>query len=89
MLFEWDESKRRRNVEWHGLDFLDAQPLFDGRPVYTYTSPRHGEERFVTIGLLEGRFLAAVWTWREGRVRLISVRRARDAEKRRYRNLHG
>jgi uncharacterized DUF497 family protein len=90
MDFEWDERKRAMNLRDHGLDLMDATPLFDGRPVYTYPSPRHGEERFVTVGSLVGKFLAVVWTERaRSTIRLISFRRARDAEERKYVALFG
>jgi len=39
MDFEWDEAKRLANLEKHGVDFLRAQMLFDGRPVITAQSP--------------------------------------------------
>jgi uncharacterized DUF497 family protein len=89
MDFEWDENKRATNLAEHGLDLIDATPLFDGRPVFTYPSPRHGEERFVTVGLLANRFFAVVWTERVEAIRLISFRRARDAEERKYRTIFG
>ena len=89
MDFEWDEGKRAINLEEHGLDLIDATLLFDGRPVFTYPSPRHGEERFVTVGLMANRFFAIVWTERAKAVRLISFRRARDAEERKYRTIFG
>jgi uncharacterized protein len=87
--FEWDERKRATNLRTHGLDLMDAAALFDGRPAYTYPSPRHGEERFVTVGFLAGKFFAAVWTERMRAVRLISFRRARDAEERKYHAIFG
>jgi uncharacterized DUF497 family protein len=31
--FEWDETKRAINLRRHGLDLMDATPLFDGRSV--------------------------------------------------------
>jgi uncharacterized protein len=89
MDFEWDEKKRTINLAEHGLDLIDATPLFDGRPVFTYPSPRHGEERFVTVGQLTNRFFAVVWTERVESIRLISFRRARDAEERKYRTIFG
>ena len=89
MDFEWDETKRAINLAGHGLDLIDATPLFDGRPVFTYPSPRHGEQRFVTVGLLTNRFFAVVWTERVEAIRLISFRRARDAEERKYRTIFG
>jgi len=87
MDFEWDEKKRAINLADHGLDLIEATKLFDGRPVFTYPSPRHGEERFVTVGLLTNRFFAVVWTERVEAIRLISFRRARDAEERKYRTI--
>ncbi|MGB8684642.1 MAG: BrnT family toxin [Candidatus Binatus sp.] len=89
MDFEWDENKRTMNLRVHGLDLMDATRLFDGRPVYAYPSPRHGEERFVTVGWLAGKFFAVVWTERSKAIRLISFRRARDAEERKYFALFG
>jgi len=89
MEFEWDESKRATNLAKHGLDLLDGAALFDGRPVYTYPTERSGERRFVTIGPLRDRLVAIVWTERSAAIRLISLRRARDEEKSRYRALYG
>ncbi len=89
MDFEWDEKKRAINLADHGLDLIEATKLFDGRPVFTYPSPRHGEERFVTVGQLTNRFFAVVWTERVEAIRLISFRRARDAEERKYRTIFG
>ena len=48
MDFEWDEDKRLANLRKHGLDFVDAEALFDGRLIYTHPSPRFEEQRFVT-----------------------------------------
>lgn len=81
MRFEWDETKRRHNLAKHGIDFIRVWEAFDGRPIYSYASPRGAEERFVTLAPIEGRLVAVVWTKRgEDTVRIISARRARDAE---------
>jgi uncharacterized DUF497 family protein len=82
--FEWDEAKRATNIAKHGLDFIDAPTLFDGRPCVTFPSPRAGETRFVTVGRLDGVFVALVWTERGAATRVISFRRARHAEARNY-----
>jgi len=89
MKFEWDENKRLMNIGKHGLDLIDGACLFDGRPIYSYPSPRGEEKRMVTIGLLGDEFVAIVWTDRGAAIRLISLRRARDVEKRKYRELFG
>ena len=82
MVYEWDENKRETNAEKHGLDLLQGVGLFDGRPVCSYPSLRGDERRFVTIGLLAEMFVALVWIERGDAIRLISLRRARDGEKR-------
>ncbi len=87
--FEWDEDKRLANIEKHGLDFADADLLFDGRPVSTTTSSCDDEERYVATAIQLERFVTLVWTQRGEKVRIISMRRTRDAEKRAYRQLHG
>jgi len=87
MNFEWFEDKRLWTLEDRGLDFRDVRHLFDGRPLYTYPSPRDDEARFVSVGLLEQRFIAVVWMERESARRIISMRRARHGEERAYRAL--
>lgn len=84
MDFEWFEDKRIWTLEDRGLDFRDVQRLFDGRPLYTYPSPRGNEARFVSVGLLEQRFTAVVWMERASARRIISMRRARHGEERAY-----
>ena len=53
-MITWDEPKRRLNLRKHGLDFIDAEEVFDG-VTYTYEDDRfsYGEQRFVTLGLLK------------------------------------
>lgn len=58
--------------------------LFEGRSIYSYPSSRGEENRYVTVGLLTEELVAVVWTERGTSIRLISLRRARDAEKRTY-----
>lgn len=84
MEFEWDEEKRLSNIEKHKIDFERALEIFDGRPVLRRESQRDDEQRFLTIGPLDGRFVAVVWTPRNGTVRIISARRARDGERKAY-----
>jgi uncharacterized DUF497 family protein len=89
MEFEWDEEKRRANLAKHGVDFLRARALFDGRTVLVVSSRRSEEERFATTGEIDGRCYTVIWTMRDGVIRLISARRARDGEQRAYRAVHG
>jgi uncharacterized DUF497 family protein len=89
MEFEWDENKRSSNVAKHQLDLARGIDLFDGRPVLTVPSPRGDERRFVTIGWFGAVAVALVWVERDAAIRLISLRRARDAEKRAHRARFG
>ena len=87
--FEWDEVKRLSYLEKHELDFLAARRLFDGRPLFTTTNLHHDELRSVSTGVNEYRHYTLIWTERSDSDRVISMRRARDAEKRKYRAVHG
>jgi uncharacterized DUF497 family protein len=87
MQFRWDEAKRLRTLDQRGLDFRHATDLFDGRPLYTFGSPRADEARFVSIGMMEQRCVAVVWMDREGMRRIISMRRARRGEEAEFRKL--
>jgi uncharacterized DUF497 family protein len=94
MEFEWDENKRLSNLRDHGVDFIDVVELFDGRPVFTYYSPRNDEDRWGTVGLLKDNFYLVVWTKRNGRTRIISAYTDRpvlggDALSRAVDRLHG
>lgn len=88
MEFEWDEAKRLLNLEKHNLDIIDVQVVFDGRPEFSAPSPRFGEERFATKAVVDGQFVIVIWTKRT-KIRLISARRARGGERRKYRELYG
>jgi len=90
MRFEWDEEKRLSNVAKHGSDFIRAARLFDGRPRLDAQSPHRQENRILSLGELDGVLIAVAWTQRGADVcRIISVRRARDEEKRQYQQIHG
>jgi hypothetical protein len=88
--FTWNEAKRERVLAERGIDFLRvAFSLFDGRPLLTVPAPRDGEERFLSTGPIEGKFFAVIWMWRDGAIRIVTARRARDVEEKRDRALYG
>lgn len=60
--FEWDERKRRSNLEKHGLDFVDVSAVFDDPHVVVPSVHKSEEERFLAVGLLEGRYVTVVYT---------------------------
>jgi uncharacterized DUF497 family protein len=81
--FEWDEAKRQRNLDTHGIDFEDAAAIFS-RPYLRSRSDRGKETRFVAIGRLDDVEIAVVYTIRDGVCRIISARRARTNERKEY-----
>jgi uncharacterized DUF497 family protein len=87
--FEWHEAKRLANIEKHDIDFRRARLLFDGRTILITLVPKPVEIRLSAIGELDGRMVTAYWTIRGRMIRLISVRRARREERRKYRQLYG
>ncbi len=82
--FEWDEGKRLSNIDKHGIDFEDAIDVFDGRPATTRQSDCANERRYVTTAIVRDKYITVVWTPRGDRIRLISARRSREAERRDY-----
>jgi uncharacterized DUF497 family protein len=87
--FEWDEAKRLSNIEKHEVDFEDAAAFFDGRAHVVVASSRNDEPRFAMTTQFNDRLYTVIWTPREGRIRIISIRRAWSAEERAYRQVHG
>jgi uncharacterized DUF497 family protein len=85
MEFEWDEAKRLANLRRHGIDFMDVPAVFDGDIVTVEDDRfRYGEQRFITLGMLQGRVVAIVHTEREECTRIISARKGTNYEQRTY-----
>ena len=81
----WDESKRRRNIRLHGLDFEGADAIWDNFTV-TREDMRadYGEKRMVTFGILGGEVVVLVHTERNNEMHVISLRKAEKYEARYY-----
>ena len=81
----WDESKRRRNLANHGLDFDGADAIWDNFTVTREdTRERYPEERFVTYGVLRDVVVVLVYADRDGDMHVISLRKAEPYETRAY-----
>lgn len=81
MRFTWQEAKRKSNLKDHGLDFRDVSKVFRGL-TYTFEDDRfdYGEQRFVTLGLLDGTPVSIVHTETKDHIRIISFRKATKNE---------
>jgi uncharacterized protein len=84
--FEWDEKKRKINLEKHGVDFEDAKAFFN-EPYIVKQDGRfdYGEERYIALGLINHQEMVLVFTKRdENCFRIISCRKASHKEAKRY-----
>ena len=91
--FEWDEEKNRVNWDEHQITFSKAIEVFYDPNRISEPDNRfdYGEERLRTIGMAENMLLLVVaWTDRGNDdfeiIRIISARRARPLERRKYGN---
>jgi uncharacterized DUF497 family protein len=86
MKFVWDRRKNLVNVEKHGLDFADAQQVFE-YPLLVNLDDRqdYDEDRWIGIGLLEMRVVVLVFTEPEpDLIGIISFRKATSDERKKY-----
>jgi len=84
MDFEYDPRKSASNKVKHGIDFDEAQALWQDQNLLIVGSRSVDEPRFVAIGRIGTRCWTTVFTIREENIRIISVRRARPEEIERY-----
>ncbi len=85
MDIEWDEQKRERTLAERAVDFADVEHL-EWPLALTREDSRnnYGERRFVTLGPIHGRLCVLVWFERNGAMRIISLRKANQRERRAY-----
>lgn len=90
MEVEYDPGKRAATLRKRGLDMARAAEIFDGPHISGEDDRRdYGEVRWFTVGFLEDRMMAIVWTWRGDVVRIISMRKANERERKIYGNRLG
>ncbi len=80
MEFEFDADKSAANAAKHGIDFVQAQRLWQDPLRVEIPARTVDEPRWLVVGSIEGRHWSAVVTRRRERTRIISVRRSRDEE---------
>lgn len=83
MIFEYDPIKSASNRNKHGIDFEEAQAIWERDPLIL-PSRFPDEPRKLAIGQLGKRVYTAIFTERDDKIRLISCRRASKEEIRIY-----
>ena len=78
--FEYDEEKSKSNSKKHGIDFIEAQKLWEDPDLLEIPAKTQDEERFLIIGIIEEKHWSGVITRRNENIRVISVRRSREEE---------
>ena len=80
MEFEFDPGKSAANKAKHGIDFDEAQALWHDPDLIEIPARTDDEPRFVVVGRIGETHWSGIITYRDGRVRIISVRRSREEE---------
>lgn len=81
MEFRWDEDKRQSNILKHGIDFVDVEKVFEGATATIFDDRfDYGEERFITLGLLNAQVVVIAHTETEEVIHIISARKATKNE---------
>ena len=82
--FEFDDNKSKTNKEKHGIDFVEAQDLWNDEAGVIFDARSEDEKRYALVSKLSGKIWVMIFTLRGEAVRIISVRRARKEEVRLY-----
>lgn len=80
MDFEFDPMKSISNKRKHGIDFDEAQRLWDDFNLIEIPIITNDGSRFLIVAKLDEKHWSGIITYREGRIRIISIRRSRKDE---------
>ena len=80
MEIEFDNEKSSKNKEKHGIDFFEAQLLWEDPDRVVIPARTTDEPRYLLIGKIAEKSWSAVFTHRHEKIRIISVRRSRSEE---------
>jgi len=80
IIFEYDDKKSQSNLVKHGIDFVEAQKLWEDPDFLEIPTRTQDELRFLVIAKINGKHWSGVITYRNQNIRFISVRRSRTQE---------
>lgn len=80
MEFEFDRRKSQINKKKHGIDFIEAQALWEDPDRIEIPAKTTDEPRFILIGKISENHWSSIFTYRGEKIRIISVRRSRIEE---------
>jgi uncharacterized protein len=82
--FEFDANKSLKNKKKHGIDFNEAQELWQDIDLFEIRAKTVDEERYVIIGKIGNKYWTGIITYRGEKIRIISIRPSRIEEKELY-----
>jgi len=80
MEFDFDPGKSEANRKKHGIDFARARALWEDPDLIEIPARTTDEPRFVVVGKIGKRHWSGIVTYRDNKIRIISVRRSRPEE---------
>lgn len=80
MEFEFDPHKSDSNKVKHGIDFAEAQDLWNDPDMLEIPLKTSDERRFMVLGKIQRKHWSGFITYRDQTIRIISVRRSRKEE---------
>ena len=80
MNFEFNSKKSNTDKNKHGIDFIEAQELWNDVDLLEIPAKTTDEARFLVIGKIDDKHWTGIITYRNDNIRIISVRRARNEE---------
>ena len=80
MEFEFNPKKSEINKKKHGINFIEAQTLWEDPDLIEIPAKTKEESRFLVIGRISGKHWSSVITYRREKIRIISVRPSRQEE---------
>lgn len=84
MKFEFDPEKSEANKAKHGIDFVEGPALWEDPDRLQLPARTQGEPRLMLIGRLGVKHWSAIFTIRDDRTRIISIRRSHTKEVEQY-----
>ena len=80
MEFEFDTKKSEINKKKHGINFIEAQALWEDPDLIEIPAKTKDEPRFLVVGRISEEHWSGVITYRGEKIRIISVRQSRQEE---------
>jgi uncharacterized DUF497 family protein len=80
MEFEFDSRKSASNRRKHGIDFVEAQALWNDPDLIEIPARTEDEPRFLVVSRIGEKHWSGIITYRSEQIRIISVRRSRREE---------